>query len=51
MKVHFSRMSPMVANGSVTEVPLILTCSSIISRDGVCLDFYISGLSDLDIML
>ena len=41
----------MVANGAMTEAALILTYSSIVSRDIVCLDFLIYGLNDLDIMV
>ena len=50
VKMEFSIKSQMVANGAITEAPLSLTYSCVVSRDSVCLDFLISGLNNLYVM-
>ena len=40
----------MVANGTMTEAPLILNYDYVVSRDVVCSDLLIAGPNDLDIM-
>ena len=41
----------MVEIRAITETPYSLTCHSVVSRDGVHLDFLIAELNDLDIMV
>ena len=48
--MDFSRKARMVANRVKTEAPLILTYSSVVSRDSVRLTLAIAELNDLDIM-
>ena len=50
VKMGFSIKSWVVENGAMTEAPLSLTYSYIISRDSVCLSFLISELNLLDII-
>ena len=40
----------MAANGAITEAPLILTYSSVVSRNTIRLELLVYGLNDLYIM-
>ena len=48
--MDFSRMYRIVANGVMTEAPLILTYYYVVSMDSVCLDFFVEGINVVDIM-
>ena len=50
MNMDFSRKFRLVANRAITEAPLRLNYSSVITRDSVCLAFLISGINESDIM-
>ena len=51
VKVEFKRKAYMVSNGEMTEAPLSLDYSSIVSRGSVSLDFFIAELNVLYIMV
>ena len=50
IKMDFEMKCRMVANGAMTEAPLSLAYSSVVSRYSVRLDFLIVKLNDLDMM-
>jgi hypothetical protein len=50
VKMDFTRKARLVAGGHVTDVPSVMTYSSVVSRDSVQIMFMIAALNDLDIM-
>ncbi len=50
IKMDFTRKARLVAGGHVTDVPSVMTYSSVVSRDSVRIMFMIAALNDLDIM-
>ena len=50
VKMDFTRKTRLVAGGHVTDVPSVMTYSSVVSRDSVQIMFMIAALNDLDIM-
>ena len=48
--MDFTRKTRFVANGSKTEGPASLICSSVVSRDSVRLALLIAAPNDLDLM-
>ena len=50
VKMDFSRKARFVAGGHMTETPLSLTYSSVVSQESVKIAFLIAALNDLDIM-
>ena len=49
VKMDFTRKARFVANGSMTDTPVSLCYSSVVSRDSVRLAFLVAALNDLDI--
>ena len=50
VKMDFSRKVRYVAGGHMTETPISLTYSSVVSRDSVKLAFLVTALNALDVM-
>ena len=50
VKIDFTWKARFVANGSNTESPVALTCSSVLSSYSVQLAFLIAALNDLSVM-
>jgi hypothetical protein len=50
VKMDFTKKARLVAGGHVTNVPSVMTYSSVVSRDSVQIMFMIAALNDLDIM-
>ena len=50
VKMDFTRKARFVAGGHMTETPLSLTYSSVVSRESVKVAFLIAALNNLDIM-
>jgi Reverse transcriptase (RNA-dependent DNA polymerase) len=49
--MDFTRKSRLVARGDLTDTPLALTCSSVVSRESVPIAFVITALSDLNLIM
>ncbi len=45
----FRRKAPFMAGGHTTETPSMLTYSSVISQDSVCIVFLLAALNDIDL--
>ena len=50
MGEKFKSKARMVAGGHNTDVPSILTYSSILSRDSICIDFTVKYLNNLKVI-
>ena len=50
VKMDFTRKARFMAGGHMTETPLSLTYSSVVSRESVKIAFLIAALNDLDLM-
>ena len=50
MGENFRRKARMVAGGHTTDVPAVLTYSSVVSRDSVSIAFTIAALNDLKVL-
>jgi hypothetical protein len=50
MGENFRRKARMVAGGHTTDVPAVLTYSSVVSRDSVRVAFTIAALNDLKVL-
>ena len=50
MGENFRRKARMVAGGHTTDVPAVLTCSSVVSRDSVRTNFTIAALNELKVL-
>ena len=50
IKMDFTRKARFVTGGHTTDTPLLITYSSVVSRDSVQLAFLIAGLNDLDVL-
>jgi hypothetical protein len=50
VKMDFTRKARFVAGGHMTDAPVNLTYSSVVSRDSVRLAFLIAALNDIDIL-
>ena len=51
VKMDFTRKARFVAGGHMTETPVALCYSSVVSRDSIHLAFLVAALNDLDIFL
>ena len=49
VKMDFTRKARFVAGGHMTETPVALCYSSVVSRDSVRIAFLVAALNDLDI--
>ena len=50
VKMDFTRKARFVANGSMTDMPIGLCYSSVVSRDSVRIAFLVAALNDLDLL-
>ncbi len=50
IKVDFTRKARFVARGHRAEAPKSITCSSVVSRDSICIAFLLAALNELDIL-
>ena len=50
MGENFRLKARMIAGGHTTENPAVLTYSSIVSRDSVCIALTIASLNDLKVL-
>lgn len=50
VKMDFTRKARFVANGAMTETPVGLCYSSVVSRDSVRIAFLVAALNDLDVL-
>ena len=50
VKMDFTRKARFVANGSMTDTPVGLCYSSVVSRDSVRIAFLVAALNDLDVL-
>ncbi|KAL7523403.1 hypothetical protein ACHAXR_000160 [Thalassiosira sp. AJA248-18] len=50
VKMEFTRKARFVAGGHMTETPVGLCYSSVVSRDSVRIAFLVTALNDLDIL-
>ena len=50
MKMDFTCKARYVANGAMTDTPVRLCHSSVVSRDSVRISFLVAALNDLDIL-
>ena len=51
MGENFRRKARMVAGGHTTDVPAVLTYSSVVSRDSVRIAFTIAALNDVKVLV
>ena len=49
VKMDFTRKARYVAGGHMTEAPVALCYSSVVSRDSVRIAFLVAALNDLDV--
>jgi hypothetical protein len=50
IKMEFTRKARLVAGGHVTDPPVSITFSSVVSRESVGIAFLIAALNDLNIL-
>lgn len=50
VKMDFTRKARFVANGAMTDTPVGLCYSSVVSRDSVRIAFLVAALNDLDVL-
>ena len=50
VKMDFTRKARYLANGSMTDTPVGLCYSSVVSRDSIIITFLVAALNDLDIL-
>ena len=50
VKMDFTRKARFVAGGHTTDMPGLITYSSVVSRNSVRLAFLIAGLNDLNVL-
>jgi hypothetical protein len=50
IKMDFTRKARFCAGGHTTDTPAVMTYSSVVSRDSVCIGFMLAALNGLDVM-